>query len=165
MHALTPILLAGAAAWALAGPARAERYDFTLTGDYIAHFRLDSSPVVSDPDPDRFRVLDVAGSFAGVAGWRNLSFFVLGASGGMTIWQADGSGEPLIIDMDSMGPQVFTGPTEAPTFQPGHYDFGGVGADAGKSMQLHIAAVPEPGTWLMMLAGAAMLGFAARPRF
>jgi hypothetical protein len=164
MNASTRLLLACAAASALAGPAKAELYDFTVTGDYLAEFRIDSSPVVSDPDADRFRVLDVAGTFAGVPGSRNISFFNQGASGGMTIWQPDPSGQPLVIDLDAAGLQVFTGPTDAPTFLLGSYDLTGVDISAGKSVRLLISAVPEAGSWLLMIAGLGVLGATARAR-
>jgi hypothetical protein len=166
MNALAQFLLASAAVFTMADPARAELYDFKVTGDYVAHFQIDSSPVVSAGDhPGYFRVLNVAGTFAGIVGSRNVSFYEAPATGGgMAIWQFD----PLVrydTEMAVVGAQVFTGPIDAPTFLLGSYDFtGAVGAVDGKSVQLLISAVPEVDTWLMMIAGIGILGAAARVR-
>ena len=115
--------------------------------------------------PGYFRVLNVAGTFAGVVGSRNVSFSESpGTGGGMAIWQFD----PLVrfdTEMAVVGAQVFSGPIDAPTFLLGSYDFTGfVGAVDGKSVQLLISAVPEVDTWLMMIAGIGILGVAARGR-
>ena len=166
MNALPQFLLASAAVLTMAGPARAELYNFTVTGDYVAHFQIDSSPVVSAGDhPGYFRVLNVAGTFAGVVGSRNVSFYESpGTGGGMAIWQFD----PFVkydTEMAVVGAQVFSGPIDAPTFLLGSYDFTGfVGAVDGKSVQLLISAVPELDTWLMMFGGLGVIGWVGRSR-
>ena len=145
----------------MAAPAKATLYDFTLTGDYEAHFQIDSSPVVSVLDPDAFSVLNVAGTFAGVAGSRNVTFYTPVYYGGMAISQPD----PFFSEMSVFGAQVFIGPIGTPTFVLGSYDFTGfIGAEDGKVVQLTITAVPEPDSWLLMIAGIGVLAAVARTR-
>jgi hypothetical protein len=161
MNARSQFLLASAAVLTMADPARAELYNFTVTGDYVAHFQIDSSPVVSVLDADAFSVLNVVGTFAGVVGSRTVSFYTPVYYGGMAISQPD----PFVSEMSVFGLQVFTGPIDAPTFLLGSYDFTGfVGAVDGKSVQLLISAVPEVDTWLMTIAGIGILGLVVRRR-
>jgi hypothetical protein len=149
--AAAPLLLAAAAAQAVP-------YDFTLTGDYTASFRIDSNPVATVLDPDAFLVEDVSGTFDGIVAVRNVSFYTPVYFGGLAIFQP----EPFVGELSVFGAQVFAGPIDAPTFLPGSYDFTGfIGEQDGYSVRLVISAVPEPGTWAMAAAGLALLGAAA----
>jgi hypothetical protein len=161
MDTLARFLLACAAVLAMAGPANATLYDFTLTGDYEAHFQIDSSPVVTVLDPDAFAVLNVTGTFAGVVGSRKVSFYTPKYYGGMAISQTDA----FPGEMSVFGEQVFAGPIGTPTFLLGRYDFTGfIGLEDGYVMQLTIAAVPELDSWLLMIAGIGVLAAVTRTR-
>jgi hypothetical protein len=161
MNTLARFILACAAVLAMADPAKATLYDFTLTGDYEAHFRIDSSPVVTVLDPDAFAVLNVAGTFAGVVGSRRVSFYTPVLYGGMAISQTD----TFPGEMSVFGEQVFAGPIGTPTFLLGRYDFTGfIGLDDGKVVQLTISAVPELDSWLLMIGGIGVLAAVARIR-
>lgn len=161
MNTFLHLLLACAGLLSLTGPARAVVYDFTVTGDYMAHFQIDSNPVVNVLDPDAFSVEGVAGTYAGVIGMRDVTFYTPILSGGMAISTPD----PFVSEMSVFGEQVFIGSIDEPTFVPGTYDFTGyVGLDEGKSVRLVISAVPEPSTWLTLMAGIGMLGATRRAR-
>ena len=161
MNTPARFVLACAAVFAMAGPAKATLYDFTLTGDYEAHFQIDSNPVVTVHDPDAFSVENVAGTFAGVVGSRKVSFYTPKYYGGMAISQTD----QFPGEMSVFGEQVFAGPIGTPTFLLGRYDFTGfIGTEDGNVMQLTITAVPELDSWLLMIGGIGVLAEVVRTR-
>jgi hypothetical protein len=163
LHPL-PVLCGALCAFALAPAAHAVTYQFTVSGDYAASFRLDASPVVDVLAAGVFVVRDVAGTFAGAAGLRDVSFYTPDVSGGMAISQR----VPFVSEMSVFGAQVFSGPIDAPLFAPGSYDFTGyVGPTDGHAVRLVISAVPEPAAWALLAAGMAVLAvptLRARPR-
>lgn len=145
-------------------PAHAQALTFELTGSRIATFTLD------DSIPDSFNTSaligdqiffnNIAGNFGGMAGTGNISF-----------------GTNLIADFNIQsanlgftqlsGPDaLFTGPASNPTFTLGTFNLSG-GFTAGPAtltISQAVAAVPEPGTWAMMLLGFGAIGFAVRRR-
>lgn len=152
---------AAVAALACTTAASAQTYDFTVSGAYDARFQIDASPVVEVLDPaGAFAVRGVSGTFAGIAGLRDVSFYTPAISGGMAISQP----APFVSEMSVFGTQVFTGPIDTPSFVPGVYDFTGfVGSTDGHSVRLVISAVPEPAAWMLFCAGA-VAGFIRRRR-
>lgn len=157
-------ILSGAAAAALllwAGVANAALYNFTVSGDYSASWRLDSAPT---PDKvsagEGFVLWDVSGNFPGaVFGFVDLIFFHGGGGGGLQI--EDFSGDKVLLSSD--GAQLYTGAESHPVFKLGTFalsEFQG-----GRNYTLTIAAaVPEPATCGMLLGGLALVGAAARRR-
>jgi len=117
-------------------------------------FRLDvpSSPTFFDEVLTEFtgvnanfrqgsRTLDVTGS----------ALFFLAEYGGGLLFSTV-AGEVLI---DAGGPQLFTGPTSAPQFRSGVFvldNFENAPAVLLVQRSFTIAAVPEPSTWLLLLA-------------
>lgn len=68
---------------------------------------------------------------------------------------------------NTSGPQIFTGPTSAPTFQPGTYvmtsNFGQATVNSF-SIAPATTTAPEPSTWALVGAGVVVSGAAARRR-
>jgi hypothetical protein len=157
MNHLARGLLAGIAAIALSGPASALTYIFTLGGEdggipLNATWRLPSSPTPDQVPIGGFRLFDVDmvvnGSPAiaqhsyGSMGFQSLGFLVGAKS------------------YDFGGPPLFTGTNAAPTFKTGTFT---LFSEDGRST-LTIAAIPEPASWGLMIAGFGAVGFALRRR-
>ncbi len=66
------------------------------------------------------------------------------------------------------GPQIFSGPTNAPVFSPGVYVLfsnpGDTVVDGSLTISSVVSPAPEPGVWLLMLAGFGAAGLAVRRR-
>ena len=65
------------------------------------------------------------------------------------------------------GPQLYSGAEATPTFLTGTFlltEFGGTGTYTLTISNPAAAAVPEPATWAMMLAGFGMVGVGLRRR-
>jgi hypothetical protein len=148
-------LLASAALVALAAPASAATYVFTLSGGLAGSWALPASPVPDVVFGDAFRVNVVTGTLGG-APFTTFMEFYLGSSGGGVCADFACS----LINL--YGPQLFSGTTAAPTFVLGTYGmsdfFGTPVAD------LTISAIPEAGTWAMMIAGFGLVGAGLRRR-
>lgn len=145
-------------------PASAQALTFNLTGSRTATFTLPSST------PDSFNTSaligdqiffnNVAGTFGGSAGFGNISF----GTNLISPFQIQSANLPFT---QFGGQSVFTGPASNPTFALGTFNFGGI--VSGNSMltisrAAVAAAVPEPGTWMMMLLGFGAIGVASRRR-
>ena len=160
--------LLGASALALAVPASAAIYSFTLTGDYTASWELDSSPVPDVVNAANFIIWDVLGDFPGSAFDEvDLQFWDAANLGGIIITDFWGGGITLV---DATGDQLWTGTTAAPTFKLG--TFGLTDILGQGSYTLVIAdrvgpgpdPIPEPASWAMMIAGFGLVGSALRRR-
>jgi len=145
----------------LAPPAQAVMHQFDITGDYTASFQLDS-----DPSPDAvedgvgFVLWDVDGFSDAVLGVADVTFYNTAIGGGMGI--VDHYGGSILFVTD--GPQLYTGPESAPTLLTGIFaltEFGGAGTYTLTVSSLE-AAVPEPASWAMMIAGFGLVGGAMR---
>lgn len=148
------LLLAAAATLALAAPAAATRVKFTLGGIYDVSWTLPLSPV-----PDH-----VAGSDLFVI--YNVAF----VRGNGTIFNDEIAFVRSSTTSDSsinlgnisvLGPAVFTGPSSAPTFKLGSFAMTDINLDPAP---LTIAAVPEPASWAMLVAGFGLAGAVQRRR-
>ncbi len=65
------------------------------------------------------------------------------------------------------GPQLFTGTTESPTFLTGSFDLNFLLGEPAGTLTIgsaSTAAVPEPGTWALMILGFGAIGSALRGR-
>lgn len=145
--------------------AHAQALTFELTGSRTATFTLD------DSIPDSFNTSAligdqiffnaVAGTFGGSAGTGNISF------GTNLIADLNIQSANLGFTQLSTTSALFTGPASNPTFNLGTFNLSG-GFTAGPAVltisQAAVAAVPEPGTWAMMLLGFGAVGFAVRRR-
>lgn len=146
-------------------PANAQTVTFNLTGSRTATFTLDDSI----PDSFTSNALtgnqiffnNVAGSFGGTAGTANISF------GTNLIADLNIQSANLGFTQLTMPGDLFTGPASNPTFNTGTFNLSG-GFTAGPATltitRAAVAAVPEPGTWAMMLIGFGAMGVSLRRR-
>lgn len=158
------LVAAALAVSALAAPAHATVLNFVVSGDYSASFKLDSNPT---PDTSQalshFTVWDVAGFPDAALGFADVTFYTATNGGGIGIEDFYGFQQLLLTD----GPQLFSGTVAAPTLLTGTFALTQV--EGGGKYTLTVteqaaAAVPEPATWAMMLAGFGMVGFGLRRR-
>ena len=162
--AVIGLLLVGASC--VSSQASAALVLFNLTGDATASFTLDQSPTPSYVHPSYFYMSDLVGTLQGVPTNMDAVFDLGGQFSllyGVTI--ADGNA----------GKDLFSGTTAAPTFILGTYSLTGFiitnfdTSDESRRpgiFNLSITSVPggvpEPSTWMMMVAGFGLLGGAMR---
>jgi hypothetical protein len=150
-------LLVSAALVALAAPASATTYLFTLSNGATGSWTLPASP---EPDGfssgEFFFMQGVTGTFNGAPLFEFLFFYTTGSGGGVGASDSNG------LQFDLYGPQLFTGPLSAPTFTLSTFNMTTSGGDPRAT--LTIAAVPEAGTWAMMIAGFGLMGAGLRRR-
>lgn len=158
--AASAILLAGVSAV----PASAATLLFELTGSRNATFTLQSNPVVPDrvnnqPLLGGSQIFfdNVSGTFNGVAGTGNVNF------GSGDILAALNINAPGLGFTQFGGVDVFSIVNGQPVFRLGTFAFSGIvtGASTLRISQVN-AAVPEPGTWAMMLLAFGVVGAAMR---
>ena len=146
-------------------PAYAQAVTFTLTGSRNATFTLDDSI----PDSSTSSALvgnqiffnAVAGTFGGTAGIADISF------GTNLIADLNIQSASLGFTQLSAAGDLFTGPASNPIFNTGTFSLSG-GFLAGPATltitRAAVAAVPEPGTWAMMLIGFGAMGVSMQRR-
>ncbi|MDB5425276.1 MAG: hypothetical protein JWQ29_2692 [Phenylobacterium sp.] len=175
-------LLASLAAY----PAAAGNVRFTLTSNDFAGamtWVLPESPI---PDFSDLTTFDLDGPFFGevhdpdgdgFALFGGFTFFTQDDDGGFQtdgIAISDGLGF-IPFSLDLFGDQLFTGTTDTPTFRLGTFLLHDGGGDCGcgdtfaaqavGDFTLTIgAAVPEPTSWAIMIAGFGLAGAALRRR-
>ena len=163
-HSLMLSALALSTAFA-AVPASAQLLTFNLTGSRTATFTIDSSA------PNSFNTSalignqiffnNVAGTFGGSAGTANISF------GTNLIADLNIQSSNLGFTQLSVPGDLFTGSASSPIFNIGTFNLSG-GFTAGPATltisRAAVAAVPEPGTWAMMLLGFGAIGVVVRRR-
>lgn len=145
-------------------PAHAQALIFDLSGSRTATFTLDDSIpdsfTTNAISGDQIFFNNVAGTFSGSAGTGNISF-------GTNVL-ADLSLQSANLDFTQFttSASLFTGSASNPMFTIGTFSLSG-GFTAGPAtltISRAVAAVPEPGTWAMMLLGFGAIGVAARRR-
>jgi hypothetical protein len=153
------VTMAAVCSLAISGPAAASTYVFDITGDFTAHFTLDSNPAVNSfPGVDNtFWITNVAGIS------KDVYFYTASIGGGLGFKNTNNSTFTFVTD----GPQLFTGLNTAPTFSLGTFALTQFGGPARYSLTISdpnavTGAVPEPATWAMMLLGFGGIGFAMR---
>jgi hypothetical protein len=148
----------------------------TLLFDFVSvdpadsfSFSLDSNPT---PFFDNSMTAIIETTFNTSAGPvdGNVAFMIAANGGGFATFV------PGFFFPEPVGEQLFTGTTADPTFAPGVFElnfFNGlapsgaviVGPPAGTlTISETMAAVPEPGTWLMMILGFGAIGASMRRR-
>jgi hypothetical protein len=159
---------AGIAAVMLSTPAQSIVLNYSLTGDYTANWRFDSEQIPIDAQ-EGFGMIydDVKGSFAApLSDIAELCFFNEGIGGGIqlnTIGTFDGV-------VSTSGSQIYSGSELKPTFLTGTFQFLGYdvvneAVDSSRHYTLKVsAAVPEPASWAMMIAGFGLTGATMRRR-
>ncbi len=148
-------LLASAALAALAAPASATTYLFTLSDGLTGSWQLPASPVPSADLGDAFRIDGVSGTLGGSPFATFMEFYVASSGGGVCA-------DLFCSLLDLYGPQLFTGSTAAPTFTLGTFAMTDVfGAPAAT---LTISVIPEPGSWALLIAGFGLVGAGLRRR-
>lgn len=162
------VLGATAAAVSTATPGDATQLLYTLygidTNGKVENSRwyMDSNPLVADYlNGAYFEVDDLQGSFNYGTDFHadidNLTFYHLGAyvAGFSTVFDYQG-----IVDFN--GPQLYTGPESAPTMLTGTFNVHDYYSNA--SFTLNAAAVPEPASWALLMAGFGLIGCTLRAR-
>jgi hypothetical protein len=156
-------LLALAFAAALPSHAGAATYLFTISGNASATFSLGSSPTPTLSGSNGFEIDGVTGTYNGSPTTFDLLFFTSADDGGLDVNSA-GSGSLLSLS----GPELFTGTTANPTFVLGTFPLSTFGSnDLLYSLTISEAptgAVPEPGSWALLLLGFGAIGVAMRRR-
>ena len=159
---------ASCAALATAAPAAAATVLFNFVGTDPADsfsFSIDDSPVPDATFPGSFEFdsFDITTSTGDDIG--TLVFFDLLNGGGLDFLTGIGGG------FSFGGPQLYTGGEANPVFQPGTFILSsnglGVGPGGTPAGTLTISsvatgAVPEPGTWMLMILGFGAMGAAMR---
>ena len=150
---------------ALSAPASAQALQFDLSGSRTATFTLNSSTPSSFTTNaligDQIFFNNIAGTFGGTAGTANISFGT-NLVADLNIQSASLGFTQLIGPVD-----LFTGPASNPTFNTGTFNISGgftAGAATLTITRAAVAAVPEPGTWAMMLIGFGAMGVSLRRR-
>ena len=151
-----------------AGVANAGLYQFDLSGDYTASWKLDSTVVPDVASNDQgFILWDVEGNFPGsLYGSADLTFYNADIGGGLEIY--DFWSDTLLFISD--GAQLYSGKESGPSFRLGSFgltEFGGSGSYTLTVTDLDAvpgpSPVPEPATTAMLLGGLGML-YASRKR-
>lgn len=164
-HSLLLCTLALSTAFA-AAPAYAQALNFTLTGSRTATFTLDDSiPDSTNSNAFATQIFfnNVSGTFGGTSQTASSISFgtglgsrfeIVGTSLGFSQFGVVGGGT------------LFTGSLSNPTFNLGTFNLGGGFSPTGTLTisRATVAAVPEPGTWAMMLVGFGAIGASMRRR-
>lgn len=152
-----------------AGVANAALYQFQLTGDYSADWKLDANPAVtagSYQNDVAFTLYDVVGNFPGASqGVVDMMFYNEAAGGGLLI--EDWFTETFLLT--TSGPQMYSGKEGKPLFSLGTFtltDNRGIGNFSLTITDLDALPpvdVPEPASAALLLGGLGML-LASRKR-
>jgi len=152
MGKVSRILMASVAAATLAVPASAAVL-FELSGLDNATWQLPTSPTPDGFVSFGFQIDNVNMMYEGSPILASVVFYNETFNGGVC-----GSSDGLVCDLFiGIGPTLFSGTLEAPTFLTGTY-----GLVPG--YRLTISNAPEPASWAMLIAGFGLVGAAARRR-
>lgn len=155
------------AALLAAAPAQAVLLDFRITGDANIFFQLDSNPVPDFTIDDILPVFNFYGGlyYNGREYFGTVFFLPVGPrEGGFSV------GDNISFYHEATGAQLFSGPASAPVFQTGSWSFtdsfygGPDSVDYTMTITKAAAAIPEPASWALMLAGFSVVGAGLRSR-
>lgn len=159
-----------------AGSAAAQTYTFTLNGPFAAVWTIDTATSVKESASDYVLFRDAPGNYSAIPDndgsvqyLADVLFYTSGFDGGLQLenfYNTDVNGDPKVL-VSATGPQIFGGTTAAPTFTSGSYLLNdSSNSDTRYSLTISevTAAVPEPATWSMMIAGFGMVGGSLRAR-
>lgn len=139
--------------------AMAAQLFYQLEGNANITFALDSEPSDVVLQPDGFIVENVDVTINGVKTTGDIGFVRELSAGGLII---------LGTQFNIAGPQLFSGPFDAPTLLTGNYELTGfLNSELVYSLsvsEVAAPAVPEPSTWFMMIMGFGLVAFALRGR-
>ncbi|MBB6226446.1 hypothetical protein FHS79_000600 [Polymorphobacter multimanifer] len=137
---------------------------FTLEGSRNASFTLDSMPAPSSFTSLQTNFTNVSGTFNGVETTASLINF--GRSDGIFSAAALNIQAPGLGFTQFVGPVIFGGTTQNPTFAPGTFTLNSL--VSGRSVltisAIAAGAVPEPASWAMLIAGFGLVGASMRRR-
>ena len=128
-------------------------------------FTLDSNPTPVSAGAAGFSFLDVDVSFQSGTEALRVFFFTEATTSNLLIDRFNNPGITTFFDFD--GPQLFSGTTADPTFLIGSFDlidFNNNQAAGTLTISEVNAAVPEPGTWMLMILGFGAIGASLRSR-
>ncbi len=171
---MRPYGIAAAALLTVAsGSAAAQQLQYTFTGNdtdgtvEYASFVLDVHPVVLPNNVglgEGFRVKFLPGVFqygTTISYLQDIQFFNADLGGGfINLDPADKVGTSSYLV--TYGAQLYTGSEAAPTMLTGRFTL--FDAFSNAPLLLSVTAVPEPGTWAMLILGFGIAGFALRRR-
>jgi hypothetical protein len=156
---------ASATALALGAPADATVLIYSLTGDQTANWELDTNQIPADASEGQGLIYDdIKGSFpAPLSNIAEVCFFNAGIGGGLQV-NTLGTFDGVI---STAGPQLYSGSEKNPTFLKGSFNFIGYDVvneveDPSRHYTLSVTSVPEPASWVMMVAGFGLGGCAIR---
>ena len=149
-----------------ASAANATVYMFDLSGSKSASFSIDTAipPAFTSASSligNQISYSNVAGTFGGIVGTAPSVGFGTGLVAGFQI-----SGTSLGFAQFASA-DLFSGPLTSPVFNLGTFNLSSIVSGASTlriSQAATPGAVPEPATWMMMLAGFALTGVAMRRR-
>ncbi|WP_010163629.1 PEPxxWA-CTERM sorting domain-containing protein [Sphingomonas sp. PAMC 26617] len=156
------LLAAAATALVSATPASATTLFYAITGSngFSAHFSLDDHTMPDVNFPTEFFIFDVAGVYSDGSSTASLALYDAADGGGMTLNTFN------FTLANIAGPALYSGTLAQPTllaFGPtAFYDY--EVPTISYRVSAVAAAVPEPTTWAMLLAGFGMIGIAVRRR-
>lgn len=141
------------------------RFNFQLDTDRAPSFRT-SDVLRYAPTPISYSLPGSSTVIEGTNSNLGPSFFTAIQQGGISLLRL-----PQGPDLQPrfFGPALFDGPTTAPIFRTGTFRLSTMPRNVPSDVQvfdytIRIAAVPEPATWAMMIAGFGLVGTALRRR-
>jgi hypothetical protein len=158
--AISAAALLGLIATAVPASAATLFYNFTPTtaGAQSFTFNVDSNPALLSSTPFQFTASVQNVTVSGVARSGITSF---------DFYSAIGNGGLFSSSIGSYGgPQLFSGAVSAPTLLTGRFSLSGgpSGASGILNVTSVVTAVPESGTWAMMIVGLGLAGSSLRRR-
>jgi hypothetical protein len=155
------------AALVMASPAAAATLIFDFVGNDAANsfnFEIDSNPTPLNTNPGGFEVGGISVTFAGGAETSNITFYNTLGGGGLDIF-----GTSTLLSL--AGSTLFTNGEATPMLTPGVFDLNEISVNAPPggtpfgTLTVSLAnqgAVPEPGTWMLMILGFGAIGASMR---